>query len=93
MQRRLYIDKAHTALDIFRFAAFFGYCFKGNCLHFFYAEFFFTMFFLPQPNYNKETYISTYQKIEDKHPNTQKLIQTDSNQRWKKSEALLVDNF
>ena len=24
MQRRLYIDEAHTALDIFRFAAFFG---------------------------------------------------------------------
>ena len=24
MQRRLYIDEAHTALDIFRFAVFFG---------------------------------------------------------------------
>ena len=25
MQRRLYIDEAHTVLDIFRFAAFFWY--------------------------------------------------------------------
>ena len=29
MQRRLYIDEAHTALDIFRFAVFFVLFFKG----------------------------------------------------------------
>ena len=32
MQRRLYIDEAHTALDIFRIAVFFNYLQNSKCL-------------------------------------------------------------
>ena len=40
MQRRLYIDEAHTALDIFRFAVFlFLYDQANNCLIHFYKRF------------------------------------------------------
>ena len=33
MQIRLYIDEAHTALDIFRFAVFLLSCFDTSCRH------------------------------------------------------------
>ena len=48
---------------------------------------------MPQPNYNEETTFLNINKIEDKHPNTQKTIQTDINQKWKKSKALLAENL
>ena len=40
MQRRLYIDEAHTALDIFRFASFFlkKYAFHHFCFFFNWAQ-------------------------------------------------------
>ena len=40
MQKRLYVDEAHTALDIFRFAVFFFYKWKTSLINEFSIFFF-----------------------------------------------------